>query len=52
MLVESGGAVAQGAEINSDGEGRAVESAEGVCNGYAVDEAGGAGELIRIIRGI
>ena len=49
MLVETGGAVALGAEVGSDAEGRAVT---GSGNGFAVDAAAGAGEIIRILRGI
>lgn len=53
MLVETGGAIALGAEVTSNAEGRAVTIADDeACNGFAVDEAAGAGELIRIIRGI
>ena len=42
-------AVALGAEVGSDAEGRAVT---GSGNGFAVDAAAGAGEIIRILRGI
>ncbi|MDO5289340.1 MAG: DUF2190 family protein [Pseudomonadota bacterium] len=52
VLVESGGAVPQGAEVQAGAEGRAVALDGGKPNGWALDAAQGAGELIRIARGI
>lgn len=53
LLVESGGAIAAKAKITSDASGRAVAitSTEEV-NGYAIDAATAAGDVIRIVRGI
>lgn len=53
LLVEAGGAIPAQAKITSDANGRAtaITSTEEV-NGYAIDSASGAGEIIRIIRGI
>src|SRR5574344_1767395 len=53
LLVESGGAIAQGASVTSDANGKAVAvaSTEKV-NGTALDAATAAGEVIRIVRGI
>jgi len=52
MLVESGGPVTLGAEVQTDANGRAIPKAAGIGNGFAVDAAIEAGELIRIARGI
>ena len=52
VLVEAGGAIAVGAQVESDGDGRAVTLASGAPNGYAMDEAIAAGEVIRIARGL
>src|SRR5574344_1912132 len=53
LLVEAGGAIAQGASVTSDATGKAVTitSTEKV-NGTALDAATAAGEVIRIVRGI
>ena len=52
LLVEAGGTITQGAELTSDASGKAVVKAEGQkVNGYAQD-AGEAGDIIRIVRGI
>ena len=53
LLIESGGAITAKSKITSDASGRAVAitSTEEI-NGYAIDSASGAGEIIRIIRGI
>ncbi|OLS63748.1 capsid cement protein [Pseudomonas putida] len=51
-LVSAGGAIAAGAEVESDANGRAVVRAEGVSNGTALDAATAAGDIIRIVRGI
>lgn len=52
ILVEAGAAVAAGAEVQADSQGRAITKAAGVANGIAWDAATAAGELIRIVRGI
>ena len=52
ILVESGGAITQGAEVEADDQARAVPLGGGKSNGWALDAAQGAGELIRIARGI
>lgn len=53
LLIESGGVINAKSKITSDASGRAVAmtSTEDV-NGYALDSASGAGEIIRIVRGI
>lgn len=48
-LVKTGGAVAQGAKIASDADGKAVTHSSGEYNGWALDAAAGADEVIRII---
>jgi hypothetical protein len=50
LLVESGGAVAQGAAVESDASARAVTRNTGEQAGRAVDAATAAGQLIRIDR--
>lgn len=53
LLIETGGAIAAKAKVTSDASGRAVAitSTEEV-NGYALDAATAAGDVIRIVRGI
>ena len=51
-LITSGGAVAVGDQVESDANGRAVKLAAGVSNGFALDVATAAGDVIRIVRGI
>ncbi|WKZ71115.1 MAG: DUF2190 family protein [Melioribacteraceae bacterium] len=48
-LVLSGDAVSVGAEVESDANGKAVPLDAGVSNGYALDEATGADEVIRVL---
>ncbi|BEU96573.1 DUF2190 family protein [Acidovorax sp. DW039] len=50
ILVEAGGAVAAGAQVQSDANGRAITLAAGVAAGRARDAAGAAGEIIRVLR--
>lgn len=50
LLVEAGGAVAVGAQVESDASGRAVALSTGAAFGTARDAASGAGELIRVLR--
>jgi hypothetical protein len=52
VLVEAGAAIAQGAEVQSDGTSRAITKAAGASAGTALDAASAAGEVIRIVRGI
>lgn len=53
LLVEAGGAVAAKAKITSDASGRAVAiTSNEEVNGYALDAATAAGDIIRIVRGI
>lgn len=52
ILVEAGGIVAAGAEVQSDATGCAIAKTDGRCNGIAWDVATGAGAIIRIVRGI
>jgi hypothetical protein len=47
-LVFSGNAVTLGAPIQSDANGKAIPLAAGSLNGYALDAAAGADELIRL----
>lgn len=47
-LVISGNAVTLGDPIQSDANGKAIPFASGSLNGYAMDAATGANELIRI----
>lgn len=52
LLVEAGASVAARAEVQSDAAGRAIAKTAGISNGIALDAAAGAGEVIRIVRGI
>lgn len=52
ILVEAGAAITLGAEVQCDGEGRAVPLSGGKSNGWAMDAASDAGQIIRIARGI
>lgn len=51
-LVSAGGAIAAGAEVESDATGRAVTLTTGKSNGIAMDAATASGDVIRIVRGI
>ncbi len=50
LLVEAGAAVAVEAEVQSDASGRAITLASGKSNGFALDAAAAAGDIIRIMR--
>lgn len=50
ILVEAGGAVAVGAQVQSDADGRAITLDAGVAFGRARDQATAAGQLIRVLR--
>lgn len=52
LLVEAGGPITVGAEVESDAAGRAVAKTTGVSNGWAMDAATAAGDVIRVARGI
>jgi len=52
LLVQTGGAITAGTRVASDATGNAVAYTTGEVNGYALDSATGAGEIIRIARGI
>lgn len=52
LLVEAGAAIAAGAEVESDANGKAITKAAGISNGFALDAAAAAGDVIRIVRGI
>jgi len=51
-LVTAGAAIAAGAEVESDANGKAVTRTTGASNGYTMDAAAAAGDVIRIVRGI
>ncbi len=50
LLVEAGAAVAVGAPVESDAQGRAVPLTTGVQFGVARDAATAAGDIIRVLR--
>ncbi len=50
LLVEAGAAIAQGVQVQSDAQGRAITLASGVAAGRTRDAATAAGEIIRIMR--
>ena len=52
ILVEAAAAIAAGAEVESDANGKAITKAAGISNGFALDAAAAAGDVIRIVRGI
>ena len=52
ILIEAGAAVTAGSQVESDANSRAIPLNTGASNGYALDSASAAGELIRIVRGI
>ena len=47
-LVYSAAAISAGAKLQSNADGKALTYAAGEANGYALDAAGGADELIRV----
>lgn len=52
IAVEAGAAVSRGVAVQSDAQARAVpQSGDGKSCGIALDEAGGEGDVIRILRG-
>ena len=50
ILFEAGAAIAAGAEVESDANGRAVTKTTGIGSGVARDVASAAGEIIRVLR--
>jgi hypothetical protein len=52
LLVQAGGAINAGVEVESNALGQALTLAGGKSNGYAIDAAVQAGDVIRIVRGI
>ncbi len=52
LLITAGGAIAVGAEVQSDANANAVTLTTGIGNGWALDAAVQAGDVIRIARGI
>ena len=52
LLVKTAGAIVKGSKVASDASGFAVAFTTGESNGYSLDDAAGAGEIIRIARGI
>ena len=52
LLVKTAGAISNGAKVASNENGFAVAFTTGELNGYSLDESAGAGEIIRIARGI
>lgn len=52
LLVQTGGTITAGTRVASDANGNAVTYTTGEANGYALDSSTGAGEIIRIVRGI
>ena len=52
LLVEAGGPITAGAEVESDATGRAIAKTTGVSNGWAMDAAAVAGDVIRVARGL
>ena len=52
LLVEAGGPITAGVEVESDGAGRVITKTTGISNGWAMDAAAAAGDVIRVARGI
>lgn len=50
ILVEAGGAVAVGAQVQPDASGRAITLAAGTAAGRSRDAATAAGDFIRVLR--
>lgn len=51
-LVTAGAAITSGAEVEANADGHAITMTTGKSNGIALDAAAGAGDVIRILRGI
>lgn len=52
LLLEAGGPITVGAEVESDATGRAIAKTTGVSNGWALDAAAAAGDVIRVARSL
>ncbi|MGS0984981.1 capsid cement protein [Burkholderia glumae] len=52
ILVMAGAPIKVEAEVQSDAAGQAIPKTDGASNGYALDAATAAGDVIRILRGI
>ncbi|MBX3588790.1 MAG: DUF2190 family protein [Ramlibacter sp.] len=52
LLVEAGDVVAADANVETDNTGRAITLDTGVNAGRALDAAGAAGQVIRVLRGL
>lgn len=52
LLVKTAGAITKGSKVASNVNGFAVVHITGEINGYALDDATAAGDIIRIARGI
>lgn len=50
LLVEAGGAISVGAQVQPDASGRAITLAAGTAFGRARDAATAAGDFIRVLR--
>lgn len=48
LLVKTAGAIAVSDKVESDTNGYAIALTTGECNGYAMDESTGSGDVIRI----
>ena len=48
VLVEAGGAISAGADVESDADGKAVAYSTGEVNGTALDAATAEGDIIRV----
>lgn len=52
LLIKTAGAITKGSKVASDANGFAIAFTAGESNGYSLDDAAGAGEIIRIARGL
>lgn len=52
LLVKTAGIITAGSKVASDANGYAVAYSTGEANGYALDTSAGAGDVVRIARGI
>jgi hypothetical protein len=50
LLVVAGAAIAAGADVQTDAQGRAITRAAGVSLGRSLDAAVAAGDIIRVLR--
>jgi len=52
LLVKAGGVITAGSKVASDINGYAVAYTTGESNGYSLDASSGAGDVIRLVRGV